>query len=534
MINNILIAPVLIPLLGGALLVALRPPERVKHWITGISVTFVLISIMLIGRFVHAVGGIATLQFGNWLPPFGIVFAVDWLSVFMLSFLNLIGFCVVIYSFFKSVRGSNESPYFYALILFQIAGVNGALTTGDIFNLFVWYEVMLIVSYGLLAQGGYRRKIKGVPDYIVINIFSGLLFLLAVAITYASFGTLNMAHIGQLVKMGEAPPWSTTLAMIYFVVFGTKAAVFPLYFWLFRGYPLASAPVAALFGGLLTKVGVYSMLRVFPLMFPEQFLAGEVSFTRMVFYLVGSASIIFGVAGALSRHEWKDILSHHITSQIGYMIIGIGVWTTGAVAGTLYYIVQHTVVKSSLFLIGGMTEDHMGTTDLGDQSGLIEQLPYVATLFLIAGLALAGLPPLSGFFAKMTIFYSAFVVGGQWAYAVIAAGLVGGLFTLYSMVKIWRLSFLGEPSEDTATGAPGIRKGLFVGPSILVITSICLGLFGGTVYGWTSKAAEQVLNPQPYIEKVMSDSPVYGQKPGEYEPETHTTEKKRKSGNGHH
>lgn len=517
MIENLLILPVILPLIGGALLVALRPSEWAKKFVSAVTVSLTMVAVFIVGCYVDKVGGVATLQFGDWLPPFGIVFAVDWLSVLMLFFLNLIGFCVVIFALFKRYEGSDVSPYYFSLMLFQIAGVNGALSTGDLFNLFVWFEVMLIVSYALLAQGGYRYKIKGVPDYVVINILNGMLFLLVVALTYVSFGTLNMAHIGHLVQQGHAPAWSSTLAMLFFVVFGTKAAVFPLYFWMFRGYPLASTPVAALFGGLLTKVGVYSMLRIYPLFFPGQFLTGEVSFTRGVFYVVGAASIAFGLAGALSRHEWKDILSHHITSQIGYMVVGIAIWTTNAIAGTIYYIVQNAVLKSSLYLIGGMTEDHTETTQLGPQSGLLAKLPGVAILFMIAGFGLAGIPPLSGFFAKTTIFYAGFTAGGAWAYAAVGVGVLGGLFTLYSMVKIWRLSFQGEPADDMPEEP--LNRGLFVGPTILVATSVLLGIFGATAYDWSRSAADQLLQPDAYIETVMEESPVYGVEPGEYEPE---------------
>ncbi|MFB6344848.1 MAG: complex I subunit 5 family protein [bacterium] len=438
--NNFLILPVLLPLLTGALMVAFRPSDRIKRRLAGLCVSLIMVSVAYIGVRLGP-EGILMLRFGSWQPPFGIVFTVDWLSVIMLAFLNLIGFSVVIYSYFKGDDDSDRSSYYYTLIMFQLAGVNGALSTGDLFNLFVWYEVMLISSYALFAQGGYRKKIKGVPDYIVINILSSSLFIVAIAMTYASFGTLNLAHLGQLVQQGHTEAYMTTLAVLFFVVFGTKAAVFPLYFWLFRAYPLASAPIAALFSGLLTKVGIYSMLRVFPLMFSEQFASG--SFLRVLFYLVGAASILFGVFGALSRHEWKDILSHHITSQIGYMVIGIGLWTSAALAATIFYVVHNVVVKSCLFLISGMTEDYTGTSVLKKQGGLVTRTPYVAGLFLTSSLALAGIPPLSGFFAKMTVFYEALSIASHWAYFAVIVGLVGGVFTLYSMVKIWRKSFLG-------------------------------------------------------------------------------------------
>jgi len=527
--TNAVILPVLIPLFTGALLLMLRPSDRNQKWINGLAVLGILASVILVGTEVWEQGTVV-LKLGDWEPPFGIVFAVDWLSLYMLFFMNLVAVAVVFYSFFKRLRGRNESSYFDSLIMFQIAGVNGAVCTGDIFNLFVWYEVILIASYGLLAQGGGRDKLKGIPDYLVINIFSSGLFIASLGLTYASFGTLNMAHIGQMVQMGFTPEWSTTLAVMFFLVFGTKSAAFPLYFWLFRAYPLASSAVAALLGGLLTKVGVYSFLRVYPLFFPMEFVSGEVSFLRMLFYLVGTASIVFGLAGALSRHEWKGILSHHITSQIGYMMAAIGLWTPLAFAATLFYVVHNTVVKSVLFLIGGMTEDFTGTTDLEKQSGLIYHIPMIGGLFMIAGLALAGLPPFSGFFAKLSVFYAAIELGGGWAYFVLGVGAGGGLFTLYSMIKIWRLGFMGEVDES-AEGTRTVHGGLYLGPGILVVATVGMGLFGGHVFEGAKLAADQVLNQQQYIDSVLEESPVYGLEPGEYQPEP--SETKGGHGSGH-
>ena len=526
---NALMLPILIPMVTGALLLVFRPSDRNRKWINGVAVLGILAGVIFVGNMVWE-QGIVVLKLGNWEPPFGIVFAVDWLSFYMLFFMNLVAVGVVFYSFFKRLRGRNESHYFDSLLMFQIAGVNGAVSTGDIFNLFVWYEVMLIASYGLLAQGGGKEKLKGIPDYLVINIFSSGLFIASLGLTYASFGTLNMAHIGQMVQMGYSPPWSTTLAVMFFLVFGTKAAAFPLYFWLFRAYPLASSAVAALLGGLLTKVGVYSFLRVFPLFFPAEFASGEVSFLRMLFYLVGTASIVFGLAGALSRHEWKGILSHHITSQIGYMIAAIGLWTPIAFAATLFYIVHNTVVKSVLFLIGGMTEDFTGTTNLEKQSGLIYHIPVIGGLFMIAGLALAGLPPFSGFFAKLSVFYAAIELGGGWAYFVLAVGAGGGLFTLYSMIKIWRLGFMGEVDES-AEGTQTVHRGLYLGPGLLVLASVGMGLFGGIVFDGAKLAADQLLDQQQYIDSVLEESPVYQLEPGEYEPKSVDT--KGGPGTGH-
>lgn len=501
---NLLAGPIVLPLLVGALLLVFRPPEHMKRLCAVATTCLLLVLPVLFGRLMSS-EGVLSLQVGGWEPPFGIVLAVDWLSVLMLFFCNLVGFCVVLYACFRSTGPASLRPYFYALILFQLAGVNGALSTGDLFNLYVWYEVMLIASYALVARGGGRATMKGMPDYVVLNVLASVLFLVGVGLTYASFGTVNLAHLGLLVQRGHVPDWMAPLAMVFFVVFATKSAAFPLYFWIYRGYPVASSTVAALLGGLLTKVGIYSFLRVFTLMFPGQFGVG-VGWTRGVFYVVGTASILVGVFGAVSRREWRNILSHHITSQIGYMIAGIGLWTPLALAGTLYFTLHNIVVKSSLFLIGGVTGMRTGTTRLKSQGGLLATLPFAAGLFVVASFSLAGLPPMSGFFSKFALFRAAVNVAGPWGYWVLTAGVVGGLFTLYSMVKIWRLAFMGSSPEDAAEHA--VPGGVYTGPGLLVVASLLMGLAGGPIMHLASRASHQLLNPGSYIGHVLRTSPV--------------------------
>jgi len=501
---NLLVVPVVLPLAAGAFLLLVRPPERIRRLLT-LAVAAILVALpVLFTRFLGE-AGMMVLRLGGWEPPFGIVFAVDWLSILMLFFCNLVGLCVVIFAAVRFAGPGPPRPYLHALLLFQIAGVNGALSTGDLFNLYVWYEVMLIASYALVARGGTRRTMKGVPDYMVMNVLASLLFLVGVGLTYASFGTLNLAHLGWMVQRGPVPGWMPALAMVFFVVFASKSAAFPLYFWIYRGYPRASCTVAALLGGLLTKVGIYSFLRVFPLMFPLD-RAAVTGWARGVFYIVGALSILVGVFGALSRSEWREILSHHVTSQIGYMIAGIGLWTPLALAGTLYFTLHNIVVKSGLFLLGGIGEAATGSTRLKSQGGLLAVVPAAGVLFAVASFSLAGLPPMSGFFSKFVLFSAAVRVGGLSGYGLLAVGVVGGLFTLYSMVKIWRFAFQGTPASG-GTSRP-VAGGLYVGPAVLVIVSLLMGVGGGGLMNATSRAAHQLLHPASYVQRVLRDSPV--------------------------
>jgi multicomponent Na+:H+ antiporter subunit D len=340
--------------------------------------------------------------------------------------------------------------------------------------------------------------------YVVINLLASALFVTAVAFVYAATGTVNMAQLA--IRLAELPDGlRTALGYLLLVVFGVKAGIFPLFFWLPDSYPTAPAPITALFAGLLTKVGVYTLIRTQTLMFPND---GAPS---MVILVIAGLTMFVGVLGAIAQNDIKRILSFHIVSQIGYMVFGLGLFTLAGIAGAVYYIVHHIVVKTSLFLIGGLVETGSGSGALRDLGGVARRAPVLGLLFLVAALSLAGLPPFSGFVAKLALVQEGLNLnhGG-----IVAVSLLVSLLTLFSMTKIWGAAFWGQPhdvegplGEDDSVRLP--MNPLMLGSTVaLVAVSVAISVAAAPLYGLSQRAAETLVERQPYIEAVLPGSEV--------------------------
>jgi multicomponent Na+:H+ antiporter subunit D len=443
-----------------------------------------------------AQSGIQVVQLGNWPAPFGITLVADLFSAIMVVLAGLMGLMVAIYSL-TTMDARREAFGYYPLLHILLLGVCGAFLTGDMFNLYVWFEVMLIASFVLLALGGERAQLEGAIKYVTLNLISSALFLAAVGILYGLVGTLNMADVARQLKTVQ-PGLVTTLAMLFLVAFGIKAAIFPLFFWLPASYHTPPVAVSAIFAGLLTKVGVYALIRVFTLLFVQ-----DVSYTHNLILIVAGLTMVTGVLGAAAQDEFRRILSFHIVSQIGYMLMGLALFTPLALAGSIFYIIHHIIVKTNLFLISGVVYRLSGTYDLKKLGGLYQSSPGIAMLFLVPALSLAGIPPLSGFWAKFTLVRAGLEVE---QYAIVATALGVGLLTLFSMTKIWAEAFWKEKpaagDEDAArtnqTGLP-----LLLPIIILATVTVSIGLITEPVFRLASQAAEQLLNPADYIQAVL-------------------------------
>jgi multicomponent Na+:H+ antiporter subunit D len=378
--------------------------------------------------------------------------------------------------------------------------------TGDAFNLYVGFEVMLIASFVLLALGGERAQMEGALKYVTLNLISSAIFLSALGVLYGLTGTLNFAHLAIVVPELTIthPHLVTAVAGLFLVSFGIKAGLFPLYFWLPSSYHTPPVAVSAVFAGLLTKVGVYALIRVFTLVFAEVDAA-----YRLLLALAG-LTMIAGVLGAVSQYQVRRILSFHIISQIGYMVVGLGLLASpepevrriGLVAA-VFYIAHHILVKTNLFLIGGVIRRLKGTEELRAMGGLYVQTPWLAALFLVPALSLAGIPPLSGFWAKLAVLRAG-LAAGEWL--VVAAAVAAGLMTLMSMIKIWSEAFWkDQPASDApAVPAPTRRDlGLLLGPAVaLAVLTVAIGLAPGVLFGLADRAAGELLDPAPYLEAV--------------------------------
>ena len=376
-----------------------------------------------------------------------------------------------------------------------LVGVCGAFITGDVFNLYVWFEVLLVGSFALLVLGGGRRRLSGTVVYVVLNLVATMMFLLAAGMLYGASGSLNMALLAQAFAAGEVPATAHAAVVLMLTAFSIKAALFPVFGWLPASYHVAWTPVSALFAGLLTKVGVYALIRIVTLFWPDAGIAHE------VLLWVACATMLIGVLGAAAQVEVRRILSFHIVSQVGYMILGLAIATPLALAGAVFYLIHHIVVKANLFFIGGIAARLTGSERLAAMGGLYARAPWLALLFAIPALSLAGIPPLSGFWAKFVL-----VKASLDASAWIAAGvaLLTGIFTLLSMSKIWNEAFLKPHPAGTAgmRSTAGLRPALWAVTALAAMT-VAIGLAAGPVMDYAVAAAEQLAAPAAYIDAVV-------------------------------
>lgn len=499
--NLMIVLPVLLPLLTGAVaLIAWKSTFAQKLIGVGGTILQLIAAIWLFIEVWH--NGVIAVQMGDWMAPFGITLVADLLSAAMVLISGIMGVAVCVYSL-GEVDEQREKFGYYPLFHILLMGVNGTFITGDLFNMYVWFEVMLISSFALLSLGNRREQLDGAVKYVVINLFSSALFLAAIGILYGITGTLNMADLAVKVGQVENTGLVTAVSILFMISFGIKAAVFPLFFWLPASYHTPPIAVSAIFAGLLTKVGVYVLIRVFTLIF-----VGDTAYTHTILLWVAALTMITGVLGAAAQMEVRKILSFHIISQIGYMIMGLALYTPIALVGSVFYIVHHIIVKTNLFLIAGVAQRLVGSYDLKKMGGLYRHYPWLGVLFLIPAFSLAGFPPLSGFWAKFVLIYSAVEIS---SWAITAVALVVGLLTLFSMTKIWANAFWAPLPEGHSADTADFRKRisashlfLLVAPIVvLAILTLTIGLNPQPFYEFSLRAAEQLLSRTEYIEAVL-------------------------------
>ncbi|MBB4862757.1 multicomponent K+:H+ antiporter subunit D [Pseudomonas nitritireducens] len=446
--NHWLILPVLLPLFAGCAL--LLAGERLQR---GLSL-FATLALLPISAVLLQQADTGVVQFyalGNWQPPFGIILVLDRLSALLIAATALLASLSLIYA----VRGDDQrGKRFHALFQFQLLGLNGAFLTGDLFNLFVFFEILLIASYALLLHGGGAGRVRAGVHYVVLNLVGSAFFLIAVGTLYGITGTLNMAHMAERVAQlsAEQAPLVRAAALLLLVVFGLKAALLPLYFWLPRAYAEASAPVAALFS-IMTKVGIYSILRVYTLIFGEQ--AGELAnLAQAWLWPLALAGIVAGALGALAATTLQGLLSYLVVVSAGTLLAAIALGTPEALSAALYYMLHSIWVAGGLFLLADLI-----ARQRGEKGGRLVQGPALLQPHLLGGafffgaIAVAGLPPLSGFLGKLMLLRS--VSGGSEAIALWSVVLVSGLVTIVALSRagstlFWRtgLSVLGSANRE--------------------------------------------------------------------------------------
>jgi len=504
---NLLLLPIVVPFVTMiATLLAWRSVS-LQRWIHLGGAAGLALATLVLGSVLWS-HGLLHLQVGNWDAPFGITLVADVLSIAMLGVVGLVGLAVAIYAV-GSMDEGRERFGFYPLFHALLMGVCGAFLSGDLFNLYVWFEVMLIASFVLLVLGNEPGQVRGASTYVIINLVSSMCFLAAIGLLYGLTGSLNLADLATRIPAIGATGLVTTVAMLLLIAFGIKAAMFPLFFWLPASYHTPPVAVSAIFAGLLTKVGVYALIRVFTLLF-----TGDVGYTHTLLLGAALLTMITGVLGAAAQFEFRKVLSFHIVSQIGYMILGLALFTPLALLGAVFYIVHHIIVKTNLFLVSGIAHRFQDTFDLKSLGGLYRSKPWLAILFAIPALSLAGLPPLSGFWAKLIIIRAGLETE---AYLAVGIALVVGLLTLYSMTKIWNEAFWkpltnrDATAMDASPATPPARMPLawIVAPvAVLAAITLAIGLYAEPLSALSARAADQLLLPSAYVEAVLGAEPM--------------------------
>jgi multicomponent K+:H+ antiporter subunit D len=498
--SHLIFAPLLVPLLTGILLGLLRgSATRLRRMLSGIA-TLALAGVALALVLQVADGTILVYRLGDWSPPFGIVLVADRLAAAMVMITAVLALCVLAHVV-RSDGGTGR--HFGTLFHFQLFGLNGAFLTGDLFNLFVFFEVLLIASYGLLLHGGGRHRTRAGLHYVVLNLIGSTLFLFAIGALYGVLGTLNMADLSM--RVSEVRPADLGIvraaALLLFVVFALKAALAPLHLWLPAAYGNTSAPVAALFA-IMTKVGAYAILRVYTLIFGTT--GGPLSGLVEPWLLpLGLVTILVGAIGAAASQRLAQLAGHLVIASAGTLLTAFGLGGATAVAAGLYYLVHTTFAAASLFLLADAVRQARGP--YGDRLVAGPPLPganVLGGMFIIIAVAIAGMPPLSGFLGKFMILQSS--VGTPWMPWVLTVVLGTSLLIIVSLARSGsRLFFAVDPAAEVTT-LPA-RPGDLLAPLALTVLGAALVVFAGPLHDFSRAAAEQLVQPNAYRASVLPD-----------------------------
>ncbi len=484
---------VLLPLLGAAVSI-LAGRARVAQRVVALSVLTAVLGLAVALLFVVDADGVVATQSGDWYAPLGITLVADRFSAIMLVTAALVLLAVDVYAIGQP--GAERSHVgFQSVYLVLAAGVSAAFLAGDLFNLFVAIEMMLTASYVLITLGGRLDQVRSGMTYVVISLIASVLFLAALAFTYAATGTVNLADLSD--RIADLPDGlRSALAGLFLVVFGIKAGIFPLFFWLPDSYPTAPSPVTAIFAGLLTKVGVYAIIRTQTLMFPDVL-------PTWLLMVVAGTTMLVGVLGAIAQDDVKRILSFLIISSIGFMVMGLALFTVAGIAAAILYMVHQVVLKTALFLAGGMIEHTGGSSRLSRLGNMARTTPMVAVVFFVPAISLAGIPPMSGFAAKFALFDSVASSAEWW---ILAVAVVTSMLTLFSIAKIWIGVFWAQrdPDEEAPPGAGRRPPLMMTAPTVvLVLMTVALGVAAGPLYDYCTRAAGDLVDPSSYVSLVL-------------------------------
>ena len=514
--------PIIIPAVAAALaLIFGRIPNAQRQIVFfSLLITAVVNALLIL---IADFEGIQTLQIGGWDAPVGITLVADRLSAVMLFTSSVVLFSVIWYAISQGVRdGTKDEPVavFLPTYMLLTMGVNISFLAGDLFNLYVGFEVFLVASYVLLTLGASAGRVRAGVGYVMVSMASSMIFLLALGYVYSSVGTMNMAQIGQ--RMQDIPEGTrTAIFATLLVAFGIKAAVVPLDAWLPDSYPTAPSLVTAVFAGLLTKVGVYAIIRART----SVFTAGGLDTVLM---WVALATMLVGILGAIAQSDIKRLLSFTLVSHIGYMIFGVSLGTAQGLSGAIFYAVHHILVQTALFLVVGLVERQAGTSSLRRLGSLMYSAPLIGILYFIPAINLGGIPPFSGFLGKVILLQAGANEGSWMAWVLIVGAVVTSLLTLYVMMLVWAKGFQRDradaPEGNVALARPAplsditdevefssrqdvgrVPFGMIASTTLLVAASTSITFLVGPISGITSRAAESAQDTSIYQYAVLGD-----------------------------
>ena len=482
---------IIIPLLT-AFIITLIAGER-DNWAVILSILAVVSLVILsVYCFVSLNGRTLVYEMGRWQAPIGIILAVDALSAFMLMIVSIIALTAIMFSV-QYIRNLSPSWKYYALFMLLTGGMNGVIATGDLFNLFVFVEITLFAAYGLVAYGNRAEEFEASFKYAIMGSISSTLVLVGIGIIYSATSTLTMAVIAQ--RLPQNPTVMYWSGGLFIAAFGLKAAIMPFHAWLPDAHSSAPAPISAMLSGVLIKaLGVYVLIRLFFNVF------GEMPVFSEVFLVLGTVSMVIGVFLALGQWDVKRLLAYHSISQIGYIIIGVGLGTTLGLLGAVFHLLNHAIFKALLFLNAGSLEMALGTRDLRQMGKVSKALPVTSFTSMVASLSISGIPPFNGFFSKLIIFIAAIQIGRP--VVAFLAGL-GSLLTLASFMKVQRYGFHGEKTvtADQAKVGWGMRA------AMIVLAILCLATSALVIPGvrevTLDPVVEVIMNKTGYITRVL-------------------------------
>ncbi|OYN85132.1 Na+/H+ antiporter subunit D [Parenemella sanctibonifatiensis] len=504
--NALVPLPVILPLAVAGISLAMGRHPRIQRVLSAITLT-VVVAIAAVLMYLADTRGPQVLWLGDWPAPIGIALVADRLSALMLLVSTAVALAVLLFAVGEdeeTTRRQTPVSIFHPTFLVLSAGVSNAFLAGDLFNIFVGFEILLFSSYVLLTLGATGERIRAGTTYVVVNLVSSLLFLVAIAWVYAATGTVNLADLAT--KLTSLPDATQSLLQgILLVVFGVKAAVFPMSFWLPDSYPTAPAPVTAVFAGLLTKVGVYAMIRTQTVLFPHNSLSEPL----MVIALL---TMVVGILGAVAQAEIKRLLSFTLVSHIGYMVFGLAMANTAGVSAAIFYAAHHITIQTTLFLVCGMIERRGGSTSLNELGGLAAMSPMLGVLFFIPAINLAGIPPFSGFVGKVGLMEAGVEMGGWLPMTLVVGGVVTSLLTLLAVAKVWNRAFWrgvpdatsGDPDATPRKRGARIPHAWMVIVGALAIVGVLLSVVAGPLFEYTSRAAIDLYDGR-YISVVLGE-----------------------------